>query len=70
MQIKRKAIDNLLRKRCTCLVIHAKALSDEELSSYLTAIKGMVIINRIVPGFENRCIGLDNVKGTKSLLKH
>ena len=30
---ERKAIDNLLRKRCTCLVIHAKALSDEELSS-------------------------------------
>ncbi|ERF79059.1 substrate-binding domain-containing protein [Gallibacterium anatis] len=62
---ERKAIDNLLRKRCTCLVVHAKALSDEELTSYLTAVKGMVIINRIVPGFENRCIGLDNVKGTE-----
>ncbi|KGQ51850.1 transcriptional regulator [Gallibacterium anatis 10672-6] len=62
---ERKAIDNLLRKRCTCLVVHAKALSDEELASYLTAVKGMVIINRIVPGFEHRCIGLDNVKGTE-----
>ncbi|MFC0309392.1 substrate-binding domain-containing protein [Gallibacterium trehalosifermentans] len=62
---ERKAIDNLLRKRCTCLVVHAKALSDDELANYLKTVKGMVVINRIIPGFENRCVGLDNTKGTE-----
>ena len=30
---EREAIDTLLRKRCSCLVVHSKALSDEELQS-------------------------------------
>lgn len=62
---EKKAIDTLLRKRCDCLVVHAKALSDEVLIEYLEAVKGMVIINRIIPGYEHRCVGLDNTKGTE-----
>lgn len=61
---ERNAIDMLLRKRCSCLVVHSKALSDEELGHYLDRIPGMVIINRIVKGYENRCVSLDNTKGT------
>lgn len=49
---ERKAIDTLLCKRCSCLVVHAKALSDIELQQYLTRVPGMVIINRVVPKFE------------------
>lgn len=61
---EREAINTLLRKRCSCLVVHSKALSDEELSDYLDKVKGMVIINRVIKGYENRCVSLDNQKGT------
>ena len=61
---EREAIDTLLRKRCSCLVLHSKALSDEELSDYLYKIPGMVMINRVIPGYEHRCVSLDNEKGT------
>ena len=49
---EREAIDNLLRKRCSCLVVHSKALSDEELQHYLENVPGMVVINRVIAGYE------------------
>lgn len=61
---EREAIDTLLRKRCSCLVVHSKALSDQELSHYLDNVPGMVMINRVIPGYESRCVSLDNQKGT------
>ncbi|OOF87569.1 DNA-binding transcriptional regulator GalS [Rodentibacter ratti] len=61
---EREAINTLLRKRCSCLVVHSKALSDEELKDYLDKVKGMVVINRVIKGYENRCVSLDNQKGT------
>lgn len=60
---ERQAIENLIRKRCNCLVVHSKALSDEVLQSFLERIPGMVIINRLIKGFENRCVDIDNQKG-------
>ncbi|QLB12692.1 LacI family transcriptional regulator [Bisgaardia hudsonensis] len=61
---EREAIETLLRKRCTCLVVHSKALSDRELGEYLDKIPGMVVINRIIEGYENRCVSLNNSKGS------
>ncbi|TNG94642.1 LacI family DNA-binding transcriptional regulator [Pasteurellaceae bacterium USgator11] len=61
---EKQAIDLLLKKRCNALVVHSKALSDEILSEYLQRHPGMVIINRTILGFEQRCIALDNEKGT------
>lgn len=59
-----EAINTLLRKRCSCLVVHSKALSDEILIQYMQKVPGMVIINRMIAGYENRCVNLDNQKGT------
>ncbi|OOF43778.1 DNA-binding transcriptional regulator GalS [Rodentibacter trehalosifermentans] len=71
---EREAINTLLRKRCSCLVVHSKALSDKELTDYLNSVKGMVIINRVIKGYENRCVSLDNQKGTyiatEMLIRH
>ncbi|MGR6980938.1 substrate-binding domain-containing protein [Testudinibacter sp. P27/CKL/0425] len=71
---EKQAIDLLLKKRCNSLVVHSKALSDEVLSDYLTRHPGMVIINRTIPGFEHRCIALNNEKGTylatTTLIRH
>lgn len=62
---ERHAIEVLLRQRCNALVVHAKILSDSELISFLDQIPGMVLVNRIIPGYEHRCVGLDNVSGAQ-----
>lgn len=71
---ERHAIEVLIRQRCSALIVHSKALSDDELSDFMHHIPGMVLINRIVPGFAHRCVGLDNVSGalmaTRMLLNH
>lgn len=71
---ERHAIEVLIRQRCSALIVHSKSLSDDELSDFMQHIPGMVLINRIVPGFAHRCVGLDNVSGalmaTRMLLNH
>lgn len=71
---ERHANEVLIRQRCSALIVHSKALSDAELSDFMQHIPGMVLINRIVPGFAHRCVGLDNVSGalmaTRMLLNH
>ncbi|MCP5705593.1 DNA-binding transcriptional regulator GalS, partial [Klebsiella pneumoniae] len=59
----RYAIEVLIRQRCNALIVHSKALSDEELAGFMEQIPGMVLINRIVPGYAHRCVGLDNISG-------
>lgn len=60
---ERNAIEVLIRHRCNALIVHAKELGDDELIQFMDHIPGMVLINRIVPGYEHRCVGLDNVTG-------
>ncbi|EOZ8280992.1 HTH-type transcriptional regulator GalS [Klebsiella pneumoniae] len=71
---ERHTIEVLIRQRCSALIVHSKALSDDELSDFMQHIPGMVLINRIVPGYAHRCVGLDNVSGalmaTRMLLNH
>ncbi|HFR4311505.1 TPA: HTH-type transcriptional regulator GalS [Klebsiella pneumoniae] len=71
---ERHDIEVLIRQRCSALIVHSKALSDDELSDFMQHIPGMVLINRIVPGYAHRCVGLDNVSGalmaTRMLLNH
>ena len=60
---ERNAIEVLMRQRCNALIVHSKALSDEELAAFMEQVPGMVLINRTVPGYLHRCVGLDNVSG-------
>ena len=60
---ERHAIEVLIRQRCNALVVHAKTLSDEELMQFMDQVPGMVLINRTIPGYEHRCVCLDNVTG-------
>lgn len=60
---ERNAIEVLIRQRCNALIVHSKALSDAEISAFMAQIPGMVLINRIVPGYAHRCVGLDNISG-------
>ena len=71
---ERHAIEVLIRQRCNALIVHAKALSDDELAVFMRQVPGMVLINRVIPEFAHRCVCLDNVSGavmaTRTLLQH
>lgn len=63
LEKERHAIEVLIRQRCNALIVHAKALCDEELAGFMAQIPGMVLINRRLPGYAHRCVFLDNVSG-------
>ncbi|WP_428775120.1 substrate-binding domain-containing protein [Vibrio sp.] len=71
---ERQAIELLINNRCDALVVHSKALPDEELIEFAKVAKGMVLINRHIPEIAERCISLDNEKGafiaTEFLIRH
>lgn len=71
---ERHAIEVLIRQRCSALIVHAKALCNAELASLMQQTPGMVLINRVIPGYAHRCVCLDNVSGalmaTRMLLQH
>ncbi|MCU6668558.1 HTH-type transcriptional regulator GalR [Enterobacteriaceae bacterium H4N4] len=69
-QKERQAIEQLIRHRCAALVVHAKKLADEELVHLMKQIPGMVIINRIIPGYEQRCVALDDRYGAWLATRH
>ena len=66
---ERHAIEVLIRQRCNALIVHAKALGDAELIAFMDQIPGMVLINRIVTGYEHRCVGLNTVFGAEVAMR-
>lgn len=60
---ERKAIELLINNRCDALVVHAKALSDEELLAFAKEVPSLVLINRHIDALADRCISLDNFQG-------
>ena len=67
---ERQAIEQLIRHRCAALVVHAKKIPDSELISLMKQMPGMVVINRIIPGFEQRCVALDDRYGAWLATRH
>ena len=45
-------------------------LPDEELIQMMSYVPGMVLINRIVPGYESRCVALDDRYGSWLATRH
>lgn len=62
-QQEREAIELLIKNRCDALIIHSKALPDEELIAYSKEVKSFVLINRHIDEIASQCISLDNYKG-------
>ncbi len=67
---ERESIELLIGKRCEALVVHSKALSDEELIDYALRVPGMVLINRDIPALKGRCIALNNRQGAATATRH
>ena len=63
-------IDLLINSRCDAIVVHSKALSDKVLFDLAQERPSMVILNRIVPGLESRCISLNNEYGSYLATRH
>ncbi|QAV22163.1 substrate-binding domain-containing protein [Proteus hauseri] len=69
-QDERQSIELLINSRCDGLVIHSKALGDDELLAYANEVKSMVLINRFIPEIAERCVALDNYKGAWMATEH
>lgn len=67
---EREAIELLIARRCEGLVVHSKALGDDELLQYAHRIPGMVLINRDIPALAGRCIALNNQLGSALATRH
>jgi LacI family transcriptional regulator len=67
---ERETIELLISKRCEALIIHSKALSNEELTAYAEKSPGMIFINRLLPEIPSRCIWLDNYYGSYTVTQH
>ncbi|MBW7984627.1 HTH-type transcriptional regulator GalR [Enterobacillus tribolii] len=67
---ERQAIEQLIRHRCAALVVHAKMIPDQELTQLMRQIPGMVLINRTLPEFANRCVALDDRYGGWLATRH
>ncbi len=60
---EQRAIENLLSHQCSGLVIHALSIPDRVLARYMQDFPYMVIINRVLPGYEDRCVNINNFQG-------
>lgn len=69
-QQERLAIQQLIRHQCEALVLHVKKIPDDELAGLMRQIPGIVLINRTLPGFESRCIALDDNYGSWLATRH
>lgn len=57
-----RAINSLIARQCACLVVHALAIPDQLMTTYMHNYPYMVLINRILKGYEDRCVNINNFK--------
>lgn len=60
---EREAWSSLLERQCEAVVVHSDNLDDTELSQWMGSHPTSVLLNRLLPAFEQRCIYLDNRRG-------
>jgi LacI family transcriptional regulator len=70
VQYERDAINLLINNNCEALVVHSKALPDDELIALSKEVPGLVLINRYIPEIAERCIRLDNERGSYLITEH
>ena len=68
--LERSSIRFLQERRCDALIIHSKALPDDELIELFQQDTPVMIINRLIPGWEDHCVFLDNEYGAYLATRH
>ncbi|MDD9998492.1 MAG: LacI family DNA-binding transcriptional regulator, partial [Rhodospirillaceae bacterium] len=70
---EQEAIRFLISRNCDALIMHVDALTDEFIKERMDDALPFLIMNRVVPGLEDKCISLDNERGgfeaTRTLLE-
>jgi LacI family transcriptional regulator len=64
------ALASLSARQCESFVVHADAVTEDKLSALLLQHPTAVLVNREVPGFETRCVKLDNVRAGRKAAEH
>ena len=67
---ERNAINLLQERQCRSIIFHSKKIPDEELAQLCLSIPGLVLINRCIENYAQRCIWLDNIEGGKIAARH
>ncbi len=62
---ERSAITSLLDRQCEGIVLHSDKLDDDEVAALAAKHPKIVFMNRLLQGFEERSVYLDNVQGGK-----
>ena len=60
---ERRSVESLISRQVDALVLYSYGLSNREVGELMNSIPTMVLIDRLVPGFEDRCVALDNEQG-------
>lgn len=63
-------IEFLVGRKCDGLILHAESVSDEYLLTLAEGKVPFILLNRLVPGLEDRCINLNNELGGFLAAKH
>lgn len=56
------AIASLVDRQCECIVLHSDKLEDKQLVVLLSKYPNLILMNRLLEGFEERCIYIDNTQ--------
>jgi LacI family transcriptional regulator len=60
---EREAWASLLERQCQAVIVHSDNMNDDELTELMESHPTSVLMNRLIPTFEDRCISLDNRRG-------
>ena len=67
---ERRSIDSLVSRQVDALIIYSFRLSDKEVGELMSSLPTMVLIDRQVSGFEERCVTLDNEQGGATVARY
>lgn len=65
-----RALSNLFSSDCDGIIFNSDTLLDSEIQQLMSRHSELVLINRPVEGFENRCVYLDNKTGAQLAAQH
>lgn len=64
------AIQRLFSLRCDGVLLHVRCLSDEQLRQLATESRPFVLLDRLVPGLEDRCVIFDHTYASQIATQH
>jgi len=67
---ERNAVDSLMARQCNAIVLHSDYMASDELRRLMQTNTRLILMNRCLDGFEDRCVYLDNYYGGQLAARH